>query len=54
MNLLTRLLAVLTVPLLATSAGAQSTPAACAGQIVRDACGDVCVPKVPKRIVTID
>ncbi len=36
----------------ASSGLAQST--ACSGQLVRDAFGSVCVPKVPKRIVTIE
>lgn len=46
--LLSALIATLTV-----SASAQSA-APCAGQLVRDAVGPVCVPKNPKRIVTIE
>ncbi|MFC5848163.1 ABC transporter substrate-binding protein [Deinococcus petrolearius] len=40
----------------APSAGAQAAPAApaCAGQLVRDASGQVCIPRHPKRIVTIE
>lgn len=53
------MLPLLTLTLLAAPAAAQTSPAQtgtgpCAGQIVRDATGDVCVPKAPKRIVTID
>ena len=38
----------------ASPAGAQSAAPACAGQLVRDATGPVCIPKAPKRIVTIE
>lgn len=38
----------------AALAGAQSATPACAGQLVRDVTGQVCIPKAPKRIVTIE
>ena len=38
----------------ASLAGAQNAAPACAGQLVRDVTGQVCIPKLPKRIVTIE
>ena len=34
----------------ASLAGAQNAAPACAGQLVRDVTGQVCIPKLPKRI----
>ncbi|WP_082506230.1 ABC transporter substrate-binding protein [Deinococcus sp. Leaf326] len=42
---------LLTAP---SAAGAQNAAPACAGQLVRDVMGQVCIPKIPKRIVTIE